>query len=80
MEDIPEEAERKVDMHQIRIKAWKLCRNYLTGVWKVIKAEDLILDIGSFLGLLIGASLSQITGVMDFFNSLKNILCILYML
>ena len=43
MEDIPEEPERKIDLHSIRIKAWKLCRNYLTGVWKVIKAEDLIL-------------------------------------
>lgn len=44
MENIPEEPERKVDMHQIRIKAWKLCRNYLTGVWKQVKAEDLILE------------------------------------
>ena len=43
MEVVPEEPERKVDMHQIRIKAWKLCKNYLTGVWKVIKPEDLIL-------------------------------------
>ena len=44
MENIPEEPERKVDMHQIRIKAWKLCRNYLTGVWKQVKAEDLHLE------------------------------------
>ena len=43
MEVVPEEPERKVDMPQIRIKAWKLCKNYLTGVWKVIKPEDLIL-------------------------------------
>ena len=43
MEDIPEEPERKVDMHNIRIKAWKLCKNYLTGIWKQIKADDIIL-------------------------------------
>ena len=43
MEVVPEEPERKVDMHQIRIKAWKLCKNYLTGVWKVVKPEDIIL-------------------------------------
>ena len=44
MEDIPEEPERKVDMHSIRNKAWKLCKNYLTGVWKQVKADDLILE------------------------------------
>jgi len=43
MEDIPEEPERKVDMHNIRIKAWKLCKNYLTGIWKQVKSDDLIL-------------------------------------
>ena len=43
MEVVPEEPERKVDMHQIRIKAWKLCKNYLAGVWKVIEPEDIIL-------------------------------------
>jgi hypothetical protein len=38
-----EDGERRVDMHQIRIKAGKLCRNYMTGVWKTIKPEDLVL-------------------------------------
>ena len=35
---------RKIDLPQIRLKAWKLCKNYLTGVWKTVKAEDLILE------------------------------------
>ena len=35
---------RKIDLPQIRLKAWKLCKNYLTGVWKMVKAEDLILE------------------------------------
>ena len=25
------------------LKAWKLCKNYLTGIWKQIKADDIIL-------------------------------------
>ena len=39
-----EDTERKIDMQQIRLKSWKLCRNYLTGVWKTVKNEDLIID------------------------------------
>lgn len=39
-----EDVERKIDMHQIRRKAWTLCKNYLTGVWKTVKAEDLIIE------------------------------------
>lgn len=39
-----EDGVRRVDMVQIRLKACKLCRNYLTGVWKTIEPEDLILE------------------------------------